>query len=157
MRWKGPAAGALAALALGGAAAVAAGGGAGSHAIELTPLGVYRTGSFNATAAEIGAYDAKTKRVFVTTSATHALDVLDVSSPATPTKVRSIDLTPYGSDPTSVAVDGGRVAVAVVANVKTDPGTLAFFDTDGNTLGAVTVGALPDMVTFTPNGKNVLV
>jgi hypothetical protein len=128
MRWKGPAAGALAALALGAAAAVAAGGGSGSRSIELTPLGVYRTGSFAATAAEIGAYDAKTRRVFVTNSADHVLDVLDVSDPASPAKVRSIDLTPYGSDPTSVAVNGGRVAVAVVAAVKTDPGSTRLFD-----------------------------
>jgi len=34
---------------------------------------------------------------------------------------------------------------------------VAFFDTDANFLGAVEVGPLPDMVTFTPDGTKVLV
>jgi hypothetical protein len=34
---------------------------------------------------------------------------------------------------------------------------VAFFDTDGNLVGLVEVGALPDMLTFTPDGKKVLV
>jgi hypothetical protein len=32
-----------------------------------------------------------------------------------------------------------------------------FFDTDGNLLNTLTVGALPDMLTFTPNGRRLLV
>ncbi|MCA1992355.1 MAG: choice-of-anchor I family protein [Coleofasciculus sp. S288] len=40
---------------------------------------------------------------------------------------------------------------------KQAPGTVAFYDIDGNFLNAVTVGALPDMLTFTPDGKKILV
>jgi len=134
---------------------------AGSQAqtLELAALGVYETGKFNQTAAEIAAYDSKTKRVFVTNSADDTLDVLDAGNPSSPTKIRSLDLTPFGGDPTSVDVDRGRVAVAVVAAVKTDAGRVVFFETSGTNdlLGTVQVGALPDMVTFTPNGRRLLV
>ena len=130
-----------------------------AQTVELSALGVYETGLFNATAAEIAAYDSKTKRVFVTNSADDALDVLDARNPSSPTKIRSLDLTSFGGDPTSVDVDRGRVAVAVVATPKTLPGKVVFFETRGSNelLGSVQVGALPDMVTFTPNGRRLLV
>jgi hypothetical protein len=50
------------------------------------------------------------------------------------------------------------VVAAAIENVnKQDPGSVVFFDIDGNLLNSVTVGALPDMLTFTPDGKKVLV
>ena len=39
----------------------------------------------------------------------------------------------------------------------TDPGSVRFYDLEGNFRGAVTVGSLPDMLTFTKDGKRVLV
>jgi hypothetical protein len=54
-------------------------------------------------------------------------------------------------------VDQGIVAVAVEAVVKTDPGKTVFFDTDGVFLASVTVGALPDMLTFSPDHRYDLV
>ena len=62
----------------------------------------------------------------------------------------------HGHHPLSVAVKNGLVAVGIQANVKTDPGAVAFYDTDGNPVAAVTVSSMPDMVTFTPDGKYVL-
>jgi hypothetical protein len=41
--------------------------------------------------------------------------------------------------------------------IKTDPGLAVFFDADGRFVNKVQVGALPDMITFTPDGKKVLV
>ena len=49
------------------------------------------------------------------------------------------------------------MAAAVQADPKQDPGKVVFFDTDGGFLNQVTVGALPDMLIFTPDGSNVLV
>src|SRR5690606_28028788 len=64
-------------------------------------------------------------------------------------------------DANSVAVFGSLVAVAVAAEPKTDPGFAAFYSIDGSGsldfLQAVHVGALPDMLTFTPDGALVLV
>jgi DNA-binding beta-propeller fold protein YncE len=59
--------------------------------------------------------------------------------------------------PNSVAVNNGLVAVAVEDAVKTNPGKVLFFDTDGTSLGEITVGSLPDMLTFTADGNRVLV
>jgi hypothetical protein len=64
---------------------------------------------------------------------------------------------PIGAQGNSVAVRDGLVVVPVQANVKTDPGQAVFFDIDGHFLGAVAVGALPDMAVFTPDGKRVLI
>lgn len=47
--------------------------------------------------------------------------------------------------------------MAIEADPATDPGSVVFFDTDGNFLVQVTVGSLPDMVTFMPNGLYLLV
>lgn len=124
--------------------------------LTLTPLGTYTTGIFDGAAAEITAYDPATQRVFVTNSANAAIDVLDISNPISPTQVMTIDVTPYGSSVTSVAVHNGVLAAAIVANEKTDNGSVAFFTTDGEFITSVEAGALPDMLTFSPDGTKVL-
>ena len=78
-----------------------------------------------------------------------AIDVVDITNPASPTRTSQLLLP---GEPTSVAVNDGLVAVSVPAAVKTDPGHVLFFR--GSTqVGDVVVGSLPDMVTFTPDGK----
>ena len=50
------------------------------------------------------------------------------------------------------------LAIAVAAPVEQNDGTVLLFDTDTqNQLNNFTVGALPDMVTFTPDGTSILV
>ncbi|WP_129841939.1 choice-of-anchor I family protein [Streptomyces sp. RFCAC02] len=122
--------------------------------LELTLLGRYETGSFDEGAAEITAYDARTERVFTVNAERGTVDVLDISDPAEPRKVAELD-TPGAN---SVAVHDGTVAVAQEAGDKTDPGTVTLFRArDGRRIDAVTVGALPDMLTFTPDGRRVVV
>jgi DNA-binding beta-propeller fold protein YncE len=122
---------------------------------KLEFLGRHEGGGVGA--AEIAAYDKRTKRLFVTNAAENKLVIINISNPAAPKEVKSIDLSPYGGGPNSAAVSHGRVAVAVEASPKTDPGSVVFFDTNGNFKGKVEVGALPDMLTFTPDGKYLLV
>jgi DNA-binding beta-propeller fold protein YncE len=57
----------------------------------------------------------------------------------------------------SVAVGQGVIAVAMQNAVKTDPGQVVFFDLQLQILHAVPVGALPDLVTLSPDGRWVLV
>jgi hypothetical protein len=71
----------------------------------------------------------------------------------------TIDLKPWGADAhaTSVAVRDGVLAVAIPQGEDdTAPGVVAFFTTAGVLISEVTVGALPDMLTFTPNGQYLL-
>jgi predicted extracellular nuclease len=124
--------------------------------IRLDQIGRYTSGIFNESAAEIPAYDPETQRLFVVNGNDATVDVLDLSNPSNPTFIKAIDLTPFGANPNSVAVKNGIVAVAIEAEIAQDPGRVEFFDTDGNLLSQVSVGALPDMLTFTPDGKKVL-
>ncbi len=131
---------------------------ASAAALDIVPLG--RTAAAGAAGAEIAAFDAKTRRAFATNPGANTLDIFDFSNPSAPTLVRSVDLSPYGGAPNSVDVSrkrGGLVAVAMQADVKTDPGQVAFFDTDGRPQGSVPVGSEPDMLTFTPDDKTLLV
>ena len=125
--------------------------------INLQPLGTYASGLFDASAAEIVAHDPNTQRLYVVNANSGNVDVLDIYYPANPTLLFQIDTAPYGDSANSVAIHNGIVAVAVEADPSQAPGTAAFFNTDGKFLSAVTVGALPDMLIFTPDGQYVLV
>jgi hypothetical protein len=133
---------------------------------RLESVGTYASGLFDAGGAEIVAHDPRSQRLFVVNAEANSVDVLDVSDPASPVLHGTIQLAPYGAGTNSVAVhearrDGDRrsaiVAVAVEAADKQAPGRVAFFDVDGNALSSVEVGALPDMLVFTPDGRFVLV
>lgn len=61
----------------------------------------------------------------------------------------------------SIAIFEDTIAIAVEAADKTQNGAVLFYQLDNQGVGtfikAVKVGALPDMVTFSPDGKKVLV
>ncbi|NJO05546.1 MAG: DUF4397 domain-containing protein [Chloroflexaceae bacterium] len=127
-------------------------------AIALKPAGTYQ-----GEGAEIVAFDPETNRLFSTDAGNGRVDIIDASDINNLTLVSSINLREidpvYGGDqPNSVAVKNGLVAVAVApTDIYSEPGKVALFDTDGTPITAVTVGFLPDMVTFTPDGNTVLV
>lgn len=130
---------------------------ASPQALRLTAIGSHATGQFDQSAAEIVAHDARTQRLFVVNASSGRIDVLDARVPTQPTKLFEIDLSAYGAAVNSVAVHQGLVAAAVENPVKTAPGQAVFLDADGQVLAAVQVGALPDMITFTPDGRHALV
>jgi hypothetical protein len=105
-------------------------------------------------AAEIAAYDPISMRLFSTNVAASSIDIFDLSNPRSPVLISTIAL---GGIPNSVAVRDGLFAVATENPIKTEPGWVKFFNVNGALLSSVTVGAVPDMVTFTPNGRRVLV
>ncbi|WP_336205332.1 choice-of-anchor I family protein [Nonomuraea sp. LPB2021202275-12-8] len=122
--------------------------------IELSLLGRHSSGAVGVGAAEITAYDVKTRRVFVVNAQQGTVDVLDIRDPREPRKVTSL-ATPGVN---SVAVHDGVAAVAQQAANKTAAGSVAFFDArTGAKQRQVTVGALPDMLTFTEDGRQVVV
>ncbi|MEM1260832.1 MAG: choice-of-anchor I family protein [Pseudomonadota bacterium] len=127
----------------------------------LKPIGTYESGIFDESAAEIVAFDARTRRAFVVNANDATVDVLDLSHPRTPTKIASIDVTAAADSlgaANSVAVSRGRLAVAIERDPKQREGIVAFYDTEHlSLLGTVDVGPLPDMLTFTADGRYVLV
>ena len=130
------------------------------NTISLKKIGAFNTGIFGKSAAEIPAYDAKSKRAFIVNAEQGTLDVLDLSDPTHPKKINEIkvDNIAVGAEVNSVAVQNGIVAIAIQAAQKTDTGYVGFYQAnDLKYISHVDVGALPDMLTFTPDGKTVLV
>lgn len=126
--------------------------------LTLTPIGEHQTGFFDQGAAEIVAHDAKYQRIFKVNAKATTVDVLDFHDPSHPSLISTINASELGGGANSVAVHQGLVAVAIEAVNKQNPGIVAFYDAKTLTfLNSVEVGALPDMVTFTPNGRYVLV
>lgn len=120
-----------------------------------TPIGSYKAAGFDASGAEIVAFDADTARVFTVNSVTTQVDVLDASDPTDPVLVGCLAL---GGPPTSVAVLGdGFAAVSYQADPKTDPGLVVVVDRDGGQVaGPVEVGPAVDALTATPDGTRLL-
>lgn len=115
-------------------------------------------GTLQLAGAEISAYDAASQRLFVTSAS--GLQVVQLDAELNMTLLGTLTLG--SNDINSVAVHGGVVAVAVAAADKTQPGDVFFLDAaatvgEGMVSGSVKVGALPDMLVFTPDGKRVLV
>jgi hypothetical protein len=125
--------------------------------LDLQFIGRYATNTYDAGGTEISVYDASTYRLFSVNGSTGDLDIIDISNPASPAYVMSFDLSTYGASANSVASKNGIIAIGVEAVVKQDPGMVVFIDAQGNYLNSVTVGALPDMLTFSPDGNYVLV
>lgn len=140
-------------------------------ALELSAIGTYETGIFDQGASEIVDYDAGSKRLIIINAAQALVEVLDASDPTAPAKLFDVTTAGVGSGDESTVPEGavansvdvradGLGAIAVEDEDKTGNGWVVFFDArseDGATLGAVRVGALPDMVTFTPDGSQLLV
>lgn len=141
-----------------------------SACIELAPsapsgMTLEKIGSYahagGLSSAEITAYDAHSKRLFVVNGALASIEVLDLADPGQPKLIGSLtaaDIGPGLGAINSVAIHNGVVALAVEAVPKTDNGIVAWVRaSDLRLLGTDTVGALPDMLSFTPDGSHLLV
>ncbi len=120
---------------------------------EIASIGLGGVGS-----AEITAFDPLTDRLFaVNNGTTNKIDVIDISNPVSISVIKSINLDVYGGYVNSVAVSDGKLAAAIESTNKQLPGKLVVFNTSSYAeIKSVTVGALPDMVTFSPNGQYIL-
>lgn len=127
-----------------------------ASAFSLIKQGSFSTGIFDDGAALHSAYDPLNQTLFVTNGSTNQIDALNISDPTNPFLSFNIDLNPFGTV-TNVAYNNGLFAVSVENETVTDPGSVLFFNPLGDLLEQVTVGALPDSLTFTPDGSKVLV
>ena len=107
-------------------------------------------------AAEISAYDPVTKRLFVVNNGgSNKIDVIDMSDPS---KLKVIHAIPTNSGAVnSVSVSNGLLAAAVESTNKQAPGKVTVYNTDSYAeVKSIQTGALPDMVTFSPDGNLIL-
>ncbi len=109
-------------------------------------------------AAEISAFDPITKRLYVVNNATqNKIDVLDFTDPKSIKYLSSISTTSYGGYVNSVSVSNGKMAAAIEAINKQANGKVVVFNTaDNSEVKVIEVGALPDMITYSPNGKYII-
>ncbi|MBK7434528.1 MAG: choice-of-anchor I family protein [Chitinophagaceae bacterium] len=120
---------------------------------EIGSIGIGGVG-----AAEISAYDPLTQRLFVVNnSVTNKIDVLDIKNPSAPVLIYSISLAPYAGAVNSLDVSNGKLAAAIEALIKQDNGKVVVFNTSDYTeVKVISVGALPDMITYTKDGNYIL-
>ena len=126
---------------------------------EVGSIDIGQTG-----AAEISAYDPETSKLFVvrnegegTANSINQIEILDLKNPASIKTIGNISMSPFGGFVNSVAVAGGKLAAAIQAIDKTANGKVGVFKTsDHSKIAEINVGALPDMVTFSPDGKFIL-
>lgn len=123
--------------------------------VSLDHVSTYFTNAFDESAAEIVTYDAGSQKLFFSSSFDNSVKILDFSDPTNLSLLANIDINTYGDGVNSVSAFDGVVAVAV--EIDEAPGVIVFLDHEGTFLSQVTVGYLPDMVTFTHDGNKVVV
>lgn len=126
---------------------------------EIGTIDIGETG-----AAEISAYDPETKKLFVVKNENEGkpnqvnrIEVIDFKDPSAMKVIGNISMEPFGGAVNSLAVHSGKLAAAIQAADKTANGKVVVFKTsDHSVISQITVGALPDMVTFSPDGKYIM-
>lgn len=107
-------------------------------------------------ASEISAFDPSTNKLFIVNADLDIISVYDISDVDNPVQGTPIDVSGFGG-PNSVAVSDGKLAIAVEADTKQNPGKISLYRTSDQTLiNDYTVGALPDMVTFSKDGNLII-
>ena len=147
-----------------------AGADGAGQVISLLELGRTESQGFDVSAAEIVVFDKDNQRIFTVNADSGAIDVFSASDLSAPSLLNNINLKQLLVDEAvvadanlvgpsnSIAVNSTYVAVAVEANPKTNNGWVVFLNlTDLSFASAVEVGALPDMLTFTPDGSQVVI
>ena len=148
----------------------AAGADGAGQVLTLQSVGRTESQGFGVSAAEIVAFEPTSQRIFTINAQSGQVDVFNAADVTAPTLEQSIALRDMlvtagmttSSDlvgaANSVSVHGNLAAVAIEAAPKTDPGWVVFIDVSTLAyVNAVQVGALPDMLTFTPDGNKVVV
>ncbi|MBO0948819.1 choice-of-anchor I family protein [Fibrella forsythiae] len=109
-------------------------------------------------ASEISAYDPLSQRIFTVNNETvPKVEVLEYSTANGLVKRAPIDVSALGGVANSVAVSNGKLAIALEATNKQANGSVVVVDT--RTLAiqkTIPVGALPDMVTYSPDGRYIV-
>ena len=78
--------------------------------------------------AEITTFDPQTKRLFAVNNGTlNKIDVIDIANPAAISVIHSISLATYGGYVNSVDVSNGKLAAAIEASNKQNPGKVVVF------------------------------
>ena len=131
-----------------------------AQALELNKITGYSTFSWDEGGSEIAAYDPSRSRIFVTNNLTKTVDVLSIAN--LPYTKKEISINPRagvgGINSVAVSEEAGLLALAIEAENKQENGMVLFYNLGTLKLAfGYSVGALPDNVAFSPDGKYALV
>lgn len=155
------------------------------RALNIDVVGRFTTGIYGKSAAEIVQFHKTSNSAFAINAAENRIEVISlanlpitaVGNGITDDSLSSVpftfadnvsvkdgngnDISVALGEANSLAIYGDLLAIAVAAPLKTDNGAVLFFSLNAtgsaSFIKAVAVGALPDMLTFTPDGSKVLV
>ncbi len=143
-------------------------------------LSLSRVGSIaSENGAEIVTYDASRQLLYVVSGGS-VVQAISIADPAAPVVLAAVDIAGFapdtvaGANSVAYSASSDLLAVALSSDLVTDNGLVAVaqlskvqaaIDADGNltaeniadVVKVFEVGALPDMVTFTPDGSKILV
>ena len=126
-----------------------------TNELNMNLLTSFSNGAAGTNSAEIVAYDSTNFRLYIANSIGRKLDIVDFSNPSAPLILNSISVIPYGNI-NSVTAHNGIVAMAIENIDPQTNGFIVFIDADGNFISQVTVGAMPDMITFNKDYTKIL-
>ena len=155
------------------------------RALNVEVVGRFATGIYGKSAAEIVQFHKNSNSAFAINGASNQIEVINLTDLSTtevgdPVADESLSSSAFtfplsvavkntlGVEKNillgavnSIAIKGDLLAIAVEGEVKQAPGAILFYSLsasgEGTFIKAVEAGALPDMVTFTPDGNKVLV
>jgi hypothetical protein len=118
-----------------------------TNELGLTLLSSFSNGPSGTNSAEIVDFDPSNNRLFLANSIAGKLDIIDFNDPSNPSLISSVDISVYGGI-NSVVANNGVVAMAIEnSNAQLD-GFVVFLDENGVFINQVTVGPMPDMITY---------
>ena len=153
--------------------------------LNVEVVGRFATGIYGKSAAEIVHFHKKSKSSFAINGASNQIEVISLTNLSTtevgnPVADESLSSNAFtfplsvmvksntGVEKNmqlgavnSIAIQDDLLAIAIEGKVKQAHGAILFYSLnqsgEGTFIKAVEAGALPDMVTFTPDGKKILV
>lgn len=151
-----------------------------TNALTMDLVGRYQTGIYGEAGAEIVDYHPNTQSAYVVNGAKNRIDIIKldnlstttIKNPYTANTLKAVQLvlpkevvtTTHQSIQLGVAnslsIHGDWLAIAVGNQIKQENGVVLFYNIKQDQpkfVKAIQVGALPDMVTFTPDGSRVIV
>lgn len=153
--------------------------------LSIEVVGRFATGTYGKSAAEIVQFHGPSQSVFAINGADNQIEVISLASlpgveVGNPINDESLSSTAFTfentvtvvdaqgmntqvllGDANSIAIYDNMLAIAVAADIPQNAGAVLFYNLEvtgqGSFIKAVQTGALPDMVTFTPDGSKLLV
>jgi hypothetical protein len=126
-----------------------------SNELVLNLLSSFSNGTTGTNSAEIVTFDPEVDRLYIANSIGSKLDIVNFANPSNPVLISSIPMGTYGNINSVVAHDS-IIALAIENSNAQLNGSVVFLDYNGNFLKQVTVGAMPDMITFNKDYTKVL-